>query len=426
MMMENILFYIHYALLLLFGILLTFAYAGLQLTGAGQKKNRALAAALFAFCGLLQLGTYWLFDEELVWKLYPLIAHLPLLLLLCLYCRRRFVTALAALCAAYLCCQPAKWAGALCAWLTQSHAAEQAVQTAVLLIVGFVALVYLSPSLAQIFQKDSRSVWIFGSVPMVYYLFDYAMGIYTDLWTANPPAVAEFLPFVLCLAFLFFCFLYYKEYEQKADAERKEQLVRITVEQQAKEMDAIRRSEQETRLLRHDMRLFLSSLSVCIDSGDEAKAREMIASYASVIEGTRLVRFCGNDTINYVLSDFAAKCQAHNVYFNYSVKLEQLDVDELLFASILSNALDNALNAQKELPPEQRRIRLLLKTLDEKLLLSVENPVAQTPVFADGLPVTDKKGHGCGTQSIRHITQRLGGNCQFTTQNGQFILRVIL
>lgn len=238
MMLETVFFYIHYALLLLFGILLSFAYAGLQLIRAEQKKNRAVAAALFVFCGLLQLFAYRIFSEELVWKIYPLIAHLPLLLCLCLYYRRRLVTALAAISTAYLCCQPAKWAGALCAALTGSEAAEQAVQTAALLLFGFVALIYLSPSLAQIFQKDSRSVWIFGSVPMVYYLFDYAMGIYTDLWTTKHPAVAEFLPFFLCLAFLLFCFIYYKEYEQKADAERKEQLVRITVEQQAKEMEA--------------------------------------------------------------------------------------------------------------------------------------------------------------------------------------------
>lgn len=424
--MENLLFYVHYALLLLFGLLLSFAFAGLQLHGAGAKKNFLVLTALFVLSGLLQLGAYARFSEALVWKIYPLITHLPLLLCLCLYYRRPIATALAAVCTAYLCCQPAKWAGALCLWLSKSPPAQQGAEIAVLLLVGFVSLVYLAPYMAQIFQKDSRSVWIFGSVPMVYYGFDYVMSIYTGLWESNYPAVAEFLPFFLCLAFLFFCFAYYKEYEQKADAKQKEQIIRITVEQQAKEMEAIRRSEQETRLLRHDMRLFLGSLSLCIESGDTAKAQEMLASYTSMIEGTKLLRFCGSDIINYVLSDYAAKCQAQNIAFSHSIKLETLPVNELMFAAIVSNAMDNALNAQLALPPEERKIRLLLKTLDGKLLLSVENPIAAAPVFSDGLPVTDKKDHGYGTRSIRYMTERLGGNCQFTTQNGQFILRVIL
>ena len=75
---------------------------------------------------------------------------------------------------------------------------------------------------------------------------------------------------------------------------------------------------------------------------------------------------------------------------------------------------------------DDRWIRLMLKTVDGKLLLSVKNPVEQPLVFADGLPVTSKKGHGYGTQSIRYMTEKLGGKCQFSIQNDLFILRAII
>ena len=86
------------------------------------------------------------------------------------------------------------------------------------------------------------------------------------------------------------------------------------------------------------------------------------------------------------------------------------------------------MNAQEELPEEARQITLMLKESDGKLLLSVRNSFHEEPEFLDGLPVTKQKenGHGYGTQSIRYMTERIGGKCQFIVENGQFVLRVVL
>jgi signal transduction histidine kinase len=201
---------------------------------------------------------------------------------------------------------------------------------------------------------------------------------------------------------------------------------RITVEQQAHEMEVVRQNEQSLRLMRHDMRHFLNSLTLCIQDGDREKALKMVASYSSRMDGIPVNRFCDCETVNYVLSHFAAKCTAQNIDFSCDVALVAMEKDEILFCSILQNALENAFNAQLLLPPEKRQVRLLLKTMGNKLLLAVKNPFDQMPVFSDGLPVSNKPDHGYGTQSIRYTTERLGGNCQFTVQDGLFVLRVIL
>jgi sensor histidine kinase regulating citrate/malate metabolism len=114
------------------------------------------------------------------------------------------------------------------------------------------------------------------------------------------------------------------------------------------------------------------------------------------------------------------------IQFSHKIELTELNVDDTLFISILSNALDNALNAQEFIPENERYIKLMMKTVDDKLLLSVKNPTHQKVIFSDGLPVTEKKGHGYGTQSIRYMTERLGGNCQFSEQDRIFTLRVII
>ena len=421
-MPQSVLILLHGAVVLLFGITLSAAFAGIR----GIRKNMLVFLGLYLLSGTLQFGASLLFSESFVWKLYPVITHLPLILLLCCYYRKTIPTALASVFTAYLFCQPSKWAGVLALQLSGSSLWEYAVRLPVLVAVGCVCLFYVAPSLSEIFNKDWRSVCIFGIVPAVYYVFDYATVIYSDLWVSSNPAVIEFLPMFLAFTYTAFCLVYYREYEQKADAQRNEEIMRITAQQQAKELVAVKRSEQEIRLLRHDMRLLLSSIDVSIENGDTEKARELIAAYTDSVNRTRVERFCANDSVNYVLSDYAGRCRAGDVPFTCAVELDVLPVDEIIFCSILSNALDNALNAQKPLPAGKRSIRVMIKISNGKLLLSVKNPVGQNVVFADGLPVTGKRGHGYGTQSIRYMTEKLGGNCQFSVQEGIFILRVVL
>lgn len=421
-MIENILALLHGACLLLFGITLTAAFAGLR----PSKKNALVFLGLFVFSGVLQLGATLTLSEAVVWKLYPFITHLPLILLLCIEYRKSLATASAAAFTAYMCCQPSKWFGVLIFQITENTPAELIARILFLIPVSYIAIVQLSSSLSEIFTKDQRSVYIFGIVPTVYYFYDYITVVYTNLWRTYNLVAIEFLPFFLVVAYMIFCFIYYKEYEQKADAQRKEQIIRIAVEQQGNEITALKQSEQEVRLLRHDMRLFLSNLAVLLENGETEKARELIAPYITDIGRTRLERFCSNDTINYVLSNYSARCKGEEIPLSYAIEIEQLHIDEIMLSSILSNALDNAINAQKLLSPDKRSIKLMLKTSNGKLLLSVKNPVGQKVIFTDGLPISDKKGHGYGTQSIRYMTERLGGNCQFSVQDNVFIFRAVL
>ena len=421
-MIDTILTLLYGTFVLIFGILLTAAFAGIRPT----KKNFLTFLGFFTVCGILQLVVIFAFSESAVWKLYPFITHLPLILLLCLVYRKPLATALAATFTAYLCCQPPNWFSILVTQLTNHAVIGTSAHILCLILVGYVAVCYLSPYLSEIFNKDRRSVCIFAFVPTVYYLFDYLTSVYTNLLFRNEQVIIEFLAFFLAIVYMSFCLIYYKEHEQKTDAQRKEQIIRIMVEQQTKEIIAVKKIEKELRLLRHDMRLILSSLAISIENSETDTALEIINAHISRIDETKLVRFCSNDIVNYVISDYAARCKAEHVSFCHTIELEELHADEIMFSSILSNALDNALNAQRSLPPSRRNIQLMLKQFGSKLLLSVKNPIDQQVVFSDGLPVSQEDRHGYGTQSIRYLTEHLGGNCQFSVQGNTFILRVIL
>ncbi|MBQ7916295.1 MAG: sensor histidine kinase, partial [Firmicutes bacterium] len=250
-----------------------------------------------------------------------------------------------------------------------------------------------------------------------------------DMWIKHYRLAAEFLAFFLCVAFMAFCIVYYQEYEKKSQIQRKNQIIEITVQQQAKEIESIRKSNLETSLLRHDLRHLLSTLATSIEQNDKENALNLISGYVAQVESAALRRYCQNDTLNYILSNFESKCRKSNVAFHVDLQLETLSVDEVMFTSIISNALDNALNAQMDLPPAERQIRFMLKHSNGKLLFSVKNPYNASlhPLtWINQLPASTQKGHGYGTQSILYLTEKLGGKCQFIAENNMFVLRVII
>ena len=123
----------------------------------------------------------------------------------------------------------------------------------------------------------------------------------------------------------------------------------------------------------------------------------------------------------------AKRCQEEGIDFSADVVLSQKIREEQVFALILSNALDNAFHAQADLPEGKRSIRLLLKNSNGKLLLHLRNRCGKPPVFVEGMPQSQRgPGHGYGTQSIRFAAERLGGNCRFSMEEGDFLLRVII
>lgn len=423
-MIDTILFYIHHALTLLWGVILSAAFCGVRFS----KKNIGITALIFTACGIPQLTALFLFGEDLVWKLYPLIVHALLAVLLCAIYRKRLSTALASICLAYLCCQPSKWFGLLVDALTENPTIGWCVRIAVALLTALLILRYFAKLICEIFNKDNRSILIFSCVPFVYYLFDYIVGIYTNLWDVHYRLASEFLAFFLCVAFMVFCIVYYREYERKMQAQRKNEIIEITVQQQSKEIETIKKSNLETSILRHDMRLMLSNLALIIEQNDLEHARSLISGYVAQVDSVSLHRYCQNDTLNYILSNYESKCRNTGISFQADIALEEIFVDEIMFSSILSNALDNAVNAQIGLAEESRQIKVMLKNSDGKLLLSVKNSFGTAPEwdYVNQMPMTSKENHGYGTQSILYMTEKLGGKCQFSLQDNIFILRVIL
>ena len=244
---------------------------------------------------------------------------------------------------------------------------------------------------------------------------------------AGIAVVTEFLGFILCLSFLLFLFLYFRQHEEKCEAEQRRQMMELQQLQAQREIAAIRHSEKAIAILRHDMRHFLQNVALCIEEGQTEKAKSYISEVVQAVESVATKKHCKNEMVNMILSIYGEKMQDNAIVFQYTVQLpEQLPLSDVDLTSILSNCLENAIQAVLPLEPAQRRIVLTLQMRHNKLLLCLKNSFKERPVLVDGLPRSEKKGHGIGTQSICCVVEKLHGNYLFAVHEDQFVLQIVL
>lgn len=422
-MFIDILNIVHNATTLLFGVFASAAFLGIRL----NRKNNLTLLLFSCVSGAIHLFVYQLYGTSFAEQLYPLITHIPLVLLLTLYYKYNATISILSILTAYLCCQISNWIGIAAFALTNQQWIYYSVRICITAIVFVLLIHYVSDITAQLLQKPTRSLMILGFMPFVYYIFDYVTSIYTSLLYSGLEIVGEFLGFVLCLTYLMFLFLYFKEYEANKEAEQRNQIIEMKRVQSEKELEALHRSERAVSILRHDMRHFLLSISSYIENNENEKALDYINEVIHTSDKTALQRYCKNNIVNLILSSHEGEMKKKQITFQYTIQIpEKLRISDVDLTALLSNGLENAIHAVSDLPMPKRIIRLDMHMNHDKLLISLKNTYAIKPQIIDGLPYTSEAGHGFGTKSIWYVAEKQNGNCQFMVNDRFFTMRIIL
>lgn len=182
---------------------------------------------------------------------------------------------------------------------------------------------------------------------------------------------------------------------------------------------------EEVRRLRHDMN---NHIQTALGLEGE-KQREYLQKLLEQPQLSRRLKYCGDDTVNAVVSSKAAAMEQKEIVFHAGIEIgKTLAMDETDICAIFGNALDNAMEAVEKLPAKEREIRMDVRLGKGMLALKVSNPCGEETLRMNekGLPFTTKTGalHGLGLASIREAAKKYQGSMEIRNENGIFELFV--
>lgn len=420
-MLQTVLGLTRFGASLIFGLAISLLFSGISFT----KEKRAHFVFLFAFFLFIQTSCYWLFGLGLTSKLYPLIIHLPLVFIFALYYKRPWLISIVSVLSGYLCCQAPRWIGFLAGAAFNSQLADHIFYIIAVFFAYHFFKHYVAGSVREVMAKSVKSCLLVGGVPLFYYAFDYVTTIYTDMLYRGAKWAVQFLPSIISVFYFVFVILYYAETQKQASLQHERSMLNAQFRQAQTEFSSLCQLQQNAAAYRHDMRHHFALLQSLAANGCLDEIRDYLHIAQADIDAITPIRFCENETVNLILSSFSTKAKHDNISLTVDARLPKaLPFSDTELCSLLSNALENAIQASKEIIDIDRRIILLrLYAKNNKLCIDIRNRYNEAPFLNEGLPVSTQAGHGFGTKSMAHIVEKHGGVFHFSLQDGWFLFQ---
>ena len=185
---------------------------------------------------------------------------------------------------------------------------------------------------------------------------------------------------------------------------------------------------EEARQARHDIRHHFVQLSSLAEQGDMEKIKKYLSAATGKISDYNL-HFCENQAVDSVFGHYSTLAERENIPFHAMVSLPaDLSIDEINLCLVFSNLLENAIQASVKTDQARRKINVeVYPHHNHLLLIHVENTFDGKIRQENNIFQSSKRsGNGIGIESVRHITDKNGGACDFTYKDGIFSAKIML
>jgi len=204
------------------------------------------------------------------------------------------------------------------------------------------------------------------------------------------------------------------EKEQQAVASEQQKVHHYAIQEEY--YQKLRSKQEETRALWHDLNKYLRAAKAETDSADALNRLECMLNSAMEIVDV------GNPVLNVILNEYAMTAKASGIELRMKVQVpEYLGIVTADLYVIIGNTMDNAIEACKALPSEERLIDLVFRTRHDIVFYQLKNPCAANTPKHSSDPL-----RGYGLKNVSRCVEQYNGSMESVQQDGYYTVTVHL
>ena len=409
---------INYAVVLFFGVTTSLCLADIPF----RKHQRTYLFSYLGF-GIVQIVFYLFLGEDMLYKCYPLLIHLPLIVLIRFILHKSFSVSMIAVLSAYLLCTPRKWFGTLISsFFSYDDVVFNIAAILITIPLLFLVIRYMAPYITKLKQENKTILILFILLPLSYYILEYVFTVYTDLLYSGGAVITDFMDSFLVFLYFILSILTIEFSSQRNQAEQENILLIASASQAQKQLQQLSYSEKQSAIYRHDLRHHMNFLQECIRENQLEQAMQYMNDISSGLDDITVRKYCENEAVNLILSSYIEQAKEQQITTTVSVTaadFSRFQIPDL--CSLLANAMENAIHACAEIEtPAARYINLKIYEKNNLLCINMSNSCKKEPIFKDNIPISRKNGHGIGVQSIISVIEKYHGVYGFYVSHGEF------
>lgn len=184
---------------------------------------------------------------------------------------------------------------------------------------------------------------------------------------------------------------------------------------------------QALRSWKHDFQNHLEVLNTYLNNKNYTEMEKYLAQISGEIEPLLHLYYTGNTVADAVLSNKLFIAHAKGIRVNASLVLpEKLGISDVQLCSVLSNLLDNAIEAQDSVT--NPFINVTIRQERGMLYIKIENASSGKYKFNKKQLTTSKmtKDHGIGIQQVKKIVENTRGIIDVQPQADLFTVKILI
>ncbi|MDE6568429.1 MAG: GHKL domain-containing protein [Lachnospiraceae bacterium] len=292
-------------------------------------------------------------------------------------------------------------------------------------LVEWVAYRYLRKPYRELQESVAGGWGLFAGMTAFYYVLLTISSNFPTIVTKRPQELPTFL-LILALMPLTYATIFAAMYRQLL-LFRKQQSERV-LQEQKNTLEAQLDNQQNIRKMKHDMKAYTATLSGLLAAGKTQEAVEYLAGVEKEMD-TLSGQFCANPYINATLAYYYRKLEELSAECRMDIQVGEEQLPHMELCQILANGLENTCNALEGITIEERQVSVHMRYHRSYLLIRIKNRCRDDLYVEKGsIPATDKEGHdhGFGLATIEEAVKKLDGDMFCYTENGNFVLDVML
>ena len=219
-------------------------------------------------------------------------------------------------------------------------------------------------------------------------------------------------------------FLYSRNVSYLRESEQRDKMQIAQLQQQFAYYQEKMKDEERVRSIYHDLK---NHLLVMESRQNTEETRQMAETLRSQIADYEDYVHTGNEFLDIILKDKAAKAREKQIDFSAMVDFHGIDFMEPLdISTIFGNAIDNAIEASENLPEYKRLITVKAERVRDMLLITIENNTAPGNHLTEGTTKKDRFVHGFGIPNIKKAVEKYGGQCSFQQEERVYRLKILI
>lgn len=224
----------------------------------------------------------------------------------------------------------------------------------------------------------------------------------------------------------FLVFFLFSKLQNQLDLQRNQIIINTQMRLEKQSFKKLEESYNRTREIRHDMKNHILSLKGIAESGDKAQLLDYLEKMTDALEEATYISVSKNSAVDAIINEKMLTAQKNNISTHFDVApLNFENVPSMDICTILSNALDNAIEACVKIDaPADRYINVKI-SVDNGIFISVVNPSDEAPKKRAGIIISNKKdseNHGLGLKSIKRTVDKNKGDMLIKYENNVFTL----